>query len=252
MQNLLPNQAMGIWGVLRHGTNLWWRTLKHILPLSLFSTLLGLTPHEAILFFHPTAAKLPQVMGALFLLSFLSLIIYSAIFIWLDQKVQEKTITYWDAIKIGFSRFGKIILLTLMVLVFFILAGIITFTPFYTINYFIKGSWLNIGLVIMVLSYIYLFVAISLAFPLVVLENTKPFAALKESYRLIKGNWILSAAVILAALLFSNGLEHIGGHFSPIWLKIITLTLVYSVYPSFYTSMILTLLYNLRLKSQAK
>jgi ABC-type methionine transport system permease subunit len=93
-----------------------------------------------------------------------------------------------------------------------------------------------LGLVALILPGIFLTIAVSCAFPIIILENNKIMDAIKESIRLVWGHWWRTVAVIFLPIFFAILIGFIIGvvivsglfllHFSPEHIDFITDVLV--------------------------
>jgi len=255
---LIPDKPQTISQVVKTGVSLWKTTLKLTLPFGFifgilcsgfnFILSLGTPPDEAL----STASNLKvEDLGLLIAYSVISLIIiliiYAATIIRINHATQGNSLEFGDAIRLGFQKAFRLALVMLLSI-----------------------CAVGMGYILLIIPGIILSIYLLFSSYIVVLEEKGAIASIRESVRLVSGNWwnvagtfllmgiiyiifnfILSFIAIgldffflmIAKVLFSGASKVFKDY-----VVLITSGLVASILYPFYHTCTIAMYYDLRLK----
>jgi hypothetical protein len=207
--NMLTNQPMNVFSVIKYATKFWADSLMSILPLTLlYGVLLAALSYPPFMDIQQKSALLFLTIA---LVSILNMILLASIVIRLNAFLHNKPMTLLDALKQASKRFLPILLWYFILIAVFFIIFIVLFLVAHTI-----GSPANIAIyalmpITLAIILIYYFVA----FPLLVVDNMSAYASFKQSYQLVKNQWWHTFLVFLASFLIIAPIEFILLHFFP-------------------------------------
>lgn len=187
----LPEQPVGIGKILDSGIKLFSASFKKVFPLavviSLVSTVLAIyylnnmpqmgessSPEQMATF----RAALPMIGMAWSIMVIVGILLMGAIVYRIGNTAMGRTDTMGEALGVGFKKFIPLLFAILL----------------YTLA-------MMFGMLLLIIPGVYLMLSLSFYLYYLVNEDAGIFASLKQSYRLIKGNWWRTATVYMAPLL---------------------------------------------------
>lgn len=191
----LPDKALNPLEVWKIGFRLWKSTFKHIQLLTLYLVVWLFLPFflfGGINFTDHNLVTQQNIEQALFIpvYTLVTLVIYTTVYFRLSYELKnEHKPTFRESIPVTFKK------------VIWLIPAV-----------FISVASLVAGYFFFVLPGIYLTVVLSLYYPLIIIDDLGPFAAIKRCLQLISGKWWHTACVVLVPtslfLLIAALIEH--------------------------------------------
>jgi hypothetical protein len=208
--NMLPNQPMSVFTVIKNSVQFWANSLMNIWPLTLlYGALLAALSYPPIMNAQQTSTA--KIITIFVLFAVLNLILLAGILIKLNAILQNKPMTLLDALKQGSKRFFPILLWYIILVALFFVIFLVLFLVAHTI-----ASPANIAIyAFMPITMVFIFIYYFVAFPLLVVENMSAFASFKQSYLLVKNQWWHTFFVFLTSFLILFPIEFVLLHFFP-------------------------------------
>jgi hypothetical protein len=183
----LPSQPQGIGQVLDSGFRLYAASLKYVLGLSLLA---NIVPVPFSMFFESMKNLMPEAPGMISTTSIINLAVLGVV-TWILAIVLMAAIYY---------RQGSVAVASPVTLRDSFVRGFQCLWPLFaaTVLWLLAST---LGLALLILPGIFLMLALGFYAPAVVLDQDGPLQALKHSFRLVKGNWWRSMAVLSVPVL---------------------------------------------------
>jgi len=216
-------RSMRVYKLVGSAFEMYKATIKNVLPLafalSLFNLIVDLpmemsksTPADTLM---PGPGEIVLFVLTFLLLTFVSMLVITAIYHMMHTSVTKKKTNAVDSLKIGLYKAPKIIgayLLLILglwipftILSFFptVFVGLIdTFVPFFSENFnSVVVLFSAVYFIVLVAAYFYVILSMILIIPLIVTEKTGIFQVLVKSFKLMRGNWWRTLYTLILFLL---------------------------------------------------